>query len=239
MDRPFWQSLYKYRDESGGPVITGWISALFPYLKDPRTGLATNRNPWLSPESQRVQYDEIDDSDLDDEIEDINIDEDEDDFDEMDYESDGVEGPGREERVEGPPAKKPLNRLILNRQRDKDTTLQPDSVRDDSLDEDLQDDADEDRGHDLERMMWAWMNPIPRRVRDEDLGGDDAVFDVEGPRLADLPSGLSTAPFYWEYLDRSFDMEFLGGFVGVSQDQETLAVRTEIGWAVREAPARE
>jgi len=84
-------------------------------------------------------------------------------------------------------------------------------------------------------MMGAWMNPIPRRVRDEDLGGDDAVFDVEGPRLADLPSGLSTAPFCWEYLDRSFDMEFLGGFVGVSQDRETLLVKPEIGWAVREA----
>jgi hypothetical protein len=48
---------------------------------------------------------------------------------------------------------------------------------------------------------------------------------------------MSKAPFSWDYLDRSFDMEFLGGFVGVSQDRETLAVKPEIGWAVREAPA--
>ncbi len=52
-----------------------------------------------------------------------------------------------------------------------------------------------------------------------------------------LPAGLSTAPFRWDYLDRSFNMEFLGGFVGVAQDQETLTLRPEIGWAVREAPA--
>jgi hypothetical protein len=30
-------------------------------------------------------------------------------------------------------------------------------------------------------------------------------------------------------------MEFLGGFVGVSQDKDTLAVKPEIGWAIREA----
>jgi hypothetical protein len=36
--------------------------------------------------------------------------------------------------------------------------------------------------------------------------------------------------------DRSFDMEFLGGVVGVAEDQETLALRPEVGWAVREAP---
>jgi hypothetical protein len=52
-----------------------------------------------------------------------------------------------------------------------------------------------------------------------------------------FPSGLSKAPFRWDYLGRSFDMEFLGGFVGVAQDEETLTLRPEIGWAVREAPA--
>ena len=59
---------------------------------------------------------------------------------------------------------------------------------------------------------------------------------AHGPTVEDLPSGLSKAPFRWDYQDRSFDMEFLGGFVGVAQDQETLALRPEIGWAVREAP---
>jgi hypothetical protein len=46
---------------------------------------------------------------------------------------------------------------------------------------------------------------------------------------------LSKSPFRWLYLDKTFDMDFLGGFVGVAQDPETLALRPEIGWAVREA----
>jgi uncharacterized protein DUF4419 len=52
-----------------------------------------------------------------------------------------------------------------------------------------------------------------------------------------FPIGLAKVPFRWNYLERFFDMEFLGGFVGVAQDQETLTLRPEIGWAVREASA--
>ena len=89
-------------------------------------------------------------------------------------------------------------------------------------------------------MMWVWLNPISMRDRREDLdqdrGRDEPEFDC-GPRLADLPSGLSKAPFRWQRLDWSFEMELLGGFVVVAQDGETLAVRPEIGWAVREAEA--
>jgi hypothetical protein len=29
-------------------------------------------------------------------------------------------------------------------------------------------------------------------------------------------------------------MQFLAGFVGIKQDEESLALRPEIGWAVRE-----
>jgi hypothetical protein len=58
-----------------------------------------------------------------------------------------------------------------------------------------------------------------------------------GPGTADFPSGLSTAPFKWKALHVEFAMEFVAGFVGVSQDEKTLAVRPAIGWAVRDAPA--
>jgi hypothetical protein len=64
-------------------------------------------------------------------------------------------------------------------------------------------------------------------------------WDTPGFSMRSFPRGLSKAPFRWDYLDRSFDMEFLGGFVGVAQDQETLTLRPEIGWAVREAPPTE
>ena len=32
VDADFWNSLYKYRSESGGPYINGWINVFFPYL---------------------------------------------------------------------------------------------------------------------------------------------------------------------------------------------------------------
>ena len=67
--------------------------------------------------------------------------------------------------------------------------------------------------------------------------GEEPHCEQYGFGMSTFPSGLSKAPFRWNYLDRFFDMEFLGGFVGVAQDQETLTLRPEIGWAVREAPA--
>jgi hypothetical protein len=45
---------------------------------------------------------------------------------------------------------------------------------------------------------------------------------------------LAWAPFRWKYLDRSFEMKFLGGFMGVRQDAGTLHLGPEIGWSVWE-----
>ena len=103
VDRQFWQSLYKYHDESGGPMITGWISALFPYLKDGRTGLAIHQNPYLTLNSQRVvDVDEDIDGDLDDEIDDIDIDDEiDDEIGDVHSDPDGVEPLGQEEGLEG------------------------------------------------------------------------------------------------------------------------------------------
>lgn len=58
-----------------------------------------------------------------------------------------------------------------------------------------------------------------------------------GPTTEAFPSGLARAPFLWKYLDRSFAMEFLGGFVGVRQEADSLRLRPEIGWAVRDQVA--
>ncbi|XP_077997545.1 uncharacterized protein LOC144450727 [Glandiceps talaboti] len=49
-----------------------------------------------------------------------------------------------------------------------------------------------------------------------------------------FPTGLSAAPFIWEYFDEEFKMKFIGGFMGFSQDTESLALRPELGWAVVE-----
>jgi hypothetical protein len=63
---------------------------------------------------------------------------------------------------------------------------------------------------------------------------DPQRFDLGGPSPGDFPGGLARAPLVWEYLGTSLDMEFLGGFVGVAQDPATLALRPEVGWAIRE-----
>ena len=42
-------------------------------------------------------------------------------------------------------------------------------------------------------------------------------------------------PFTWYYYDEQFEMEFLAGFTGFTQDKDSLQLRPKIGWAVREA----
>ena len=130
VETPFWRSLYKLNDQSGGPVITGWITAFFPYMKDWRTGRA-----------------------------DV-----------------------------------PFHALL-----GRDPEDEP-----------------------IENLLYPG-DPDPKRF-------------VVGLTIESLPAGLSKAPFAWEHRGRKSEMEFLGGFVGVAQDPETLALRPEIGWAVREAP---
>ena len=57
---------------------------------------------------------------------------------------------------------------------------------------------------------------------------------ASGPASHELPSSIARVPFKWDYLGTMLDMEFLGGFVGVTQLQPSLALRPEIGWAIRE-----
>jgi hypothetical protein len=66
-------------------------------------------------------------------------------------------------------------------------------------------------------------------ARNAGRGLDDA------PELSLIPPGISVVPFEWNYFGQIYAMEFLGGYVGVAQDMDTLALRPAIGWAVREA----
>ena len=36
-NRDFWRSMYKYNDDSGDAIVTGWITRFFPYLNDERS----------------------------------------------------------------------------------------------------------------------------------------------------------------------------------------------------------
>ena len=49
-----------------------------------------------------------------------------------------------------------------------------------------------------------------------------------------IPLGLASAPLTWIHPSHTFQMEMMAGFVGVRQDSASLALRPEIGWAVRE-----
>lgn len=64
------------------------------------------------------------------------------------------------------------------------------------------------------------------------------IFETgEGFQSLVAPSGLSRVPFTWQNAStgRERRMEAVGGFLGVTQDPETLALRPAVGWAVRTA----
>lgn len=58
VDRDFWQSFFKWRDESGGPYVCGWINVFFPYLVDASTTTA----PTLVPNENAALWDRRDEA---------------------------------------------------------------------------------------------------------------------------------------------------------------------------------
>ncbi len=67
---------------------------------------------------------------------------------------------------------------------------------------------------------------------------DGILYPAPGSRIFGcptseaFPSGLARAPFRWTALRRSYEREFVAGFVGVRQDRKSMSVRPEIGWVV-------
>ncbi len=66
------------------------------------------------------------------------------------------------------------------------------------------------------------------------LEHDPADKSTEGFDQGMLSGGLSRTPFHWDHGDAIYKMEFVAGFVGMTQDAESNAIRPEIGWAVRD-----
>ena len=73
---------------------------------------------------------------------------------------------------------------------------------------------------------------VKSAVRNPYLG--ERMGRSHGPTTDAFPMGMSRVPWKWNYLGTMFDMEFLGGFAGISQDPETHAVRPALAWAVRD-----
>eukprot|EP00747_Dinoflagellata_sp_TGD_P162443 gnl/TRDRNA2_/TRDRNA2_180066_c0_seq1.p1 gnl/TRDRNA2_/TRDRNA2_180066_c0~~gnl/TRDRNA2_/TRDRNA2_180066_c0_seq1.p1 ORF type:complete len:503 (-),score=116.03 gnl/TRDRNA2_/TRDRNA2_180066_c0_seq1:90-1481(-) len=55
---------------------------------------------------------------------------------------------------------------------------------------------------------------------------------IGGPDCEDFPSGMSCAPVEWAYYERSINLDFNAGFVGATQDAESLQIRPAVGWFI-------
>ena len=60
-----------------------------------------------------------------------------------------------------------------------------------------------------------------------------------GVTTSSFPSGTVSTPFTWQYLQEELEMYFYAGFLGVSQDKKSLALRPVIGWAVADKEREE
>lgn len=102
----------------------------------------------------------------------------------------------------------------------------------------------------------GWINQLFPYVKPEQPKRNPSVVTLDvftGFGIYDFPCGITQVPFKLvidrgklsvgkllkklfskggEPLENVLDMEFLSGFVGVSQDEQTLALRPEVGWAV-------
>lgn len=59
-----------------------------------------------------------------------------------------------------------------------------------------------------------------------------SVTSNYGKSPDNYPLGLTSTPFIWEYLGNNFEMQFLAGFVGTSQDPDSKSIRPVQGWGV-------
>ena len=57
---------------------------------------------------------------------------------------------------------------------------------------------------------------------------------MHGLKTDDFSTGLSKADFIWNYYNKEYKMSFLAGFIGIRQDKNTMNLRPEIGWMVKE-----
>lgn len=54
----------------------------------------------------------------------------------------------------------------------------------------------------------------------------------DSPGRDDFPCLPARAPFLWKYLGSTYEMEFVGGLIGIAQEPATRCLRPEIGWAI-------
>lgn len=85
----------------------------------------------------------------------------------------------------------------------------------------------------LNRCIGAW-----RAEFEKTPGSDDAklqrYYRSGGMDYADVPIGLNTCPFIWEYYGKTIPMHFVGAISAVIQDPESLQLEAVTGWGILE-----
>ena len=71
-----------------------------------------------------------------------------------------------------------------------------------------------------QRHLYANLNPQPGR------------YSLPAIEMDDLPSGMSSADLLVDYFGEQLAYELYAGFIGISQDPETLALSPQISWLV-------
>lgn len=51
----------------------------------------------------------------------------------------------------------------------------------------------------------------------------------------EISTSIANVPFLWNYFGTIYDMEFMGGMIGISQDPNIYALEPAVGWIVRES----
>ncbi len=82
--------------------------------------------------------------------------------------------------------------------------------------------------------LFPYLNTTGDTPRTNKYIDSEPTGSFAGLNTNDFYSGVSQVDFVWDYNGTKFDMEFIAGFVGISQDKTTLTLRPEIGWAVKD-----
>ncbi len=82
--------------------------------------------------------------------------------------------------------------------------------------------------------LFPYLNNTSDKIRKNEYIDSDPTGNFSGLKTNDFYNGISQADFVWNYNGMEFEMEFVAGFIGIVQDKSTLALRPEIGWAVKD-----
>ena len=80
--------------------------------------------------------------------------------------------------------------------------------------------------------LFPYLGRSPNLSRNRYLTNWQAKGSFAGVTTSAFPPGVVSTPFKWLYYTTDFPMYFYAGFMTVTQDPDSLAIRPEIGWAV-------